>query len=213
MSLQSVIRWLLPKETGFYDFLERQAAAAHDGAIALAAFNEDGTSAESVRVRVQEIEHEGDSIVHAVEEALAKTFVTPLDREDLQTLSSELDDVLDLTNSAARACVLMGVDRPTEPMRKLMETLVACTAVLRAGVPLLRTHEYGKLLDASRALRGLEKQGDLIYREAVRALFHGEQVDARVLLREKTVLEDLEQAIDYCERVADTLANLAIKHG
>ena len=213
LSLQSIIGWLVPKETGFYEFLERQARTAHEGALALASFARDGASAEQVRERVQVCEHEGDSIVHAVEEALARTFVTPLDREDLQKLSSQLDDILDLTNAAARTCVLMGVVRPTEPMKALIEKLVVCTDVLNQGVPHLRTHEYGKLLETSRTLRTLEKEGDTVYREAVRNLFQGEQMDARVLLREKTVLDELEDAIDHCETVGDTLANMAVKNG
>ena len=183
--LQALIGWLIPRETSFFDFLEQQAATAHEGVVALAAFTRNGATAQSVRERVQAREHEGDAIVHAMEEALARTFVTPIDREDIQKLSSELDDILDLTNAAARACVLMGVEQPTEPMKLLVDKLQACTDVLSRGIPLLRAGEYGKLLGASRELRGLEKEGDAIYREAVRALFLGEQVDARVLLREE----------------------------
>src|SRR5262245_60045523 len=114
MGIQAAIRWLLPREDHFYDFLERQAKAAHEGARALAKFSTNGTTAAQARDAVQVIEHEGDKIVHEMEEALAKTFVTPIDREDLQKLSSELDTVLDLTNGAIRACVLLGVEKPTE---------------------------------------------------------------------------------------------------
>ncbi len=73
--------------------------------------NSPKATAPSRRVAVQKFEHEGDAIVHELEEALAKTFVTPIDREDLQRLSSELDTVLDLTNGAIRACTMLGVDR------------------------------------------------------------------------------------------------------
>ena len=65
----------------------------------------------------------------------------------------------------------------------------------------------------SRVLRRLEKEADVIYREAVRGLFADDKIDGRVLLREKEVLDDLEKAIDRCEYVADTLANLAVKNG
>src|SRR4051812_9554718 len=109
MGLQDLVRWFLPKEEHFYDFLERQATAAHEGARALATFDDPDASAEMVAKNVQEIEHRGDAIVHELEEALAKTFVTPIDREDIQKLSSQLDDILDFTNSAARGSVLFGV--------------------------------------------------------------------------------------------------------
>jgi uncharacterized protein len=213
MGLQGLVRWLLPKDEHFYDFLERQAVAAHDGASALAAFKAEGVSVDAVAKSVQVVEHQGDAIVHELEEALAKTFVTPIDREDLQKLSSQLDDILDLTNGAARGSVLFGVVRPTPAMVTLIDKLVACTAVLKDTLPNLRKHAYSELITASHALRQLEKEADVVYREAVRGLFSDEKVDAKMLLREKQVLEDLEKAIDRCEYVADTLANLAVKHG
>ncbi len=204
---------LLPREDHFYDYLEQQATAAHQGALALARLKEPNMTAAQVRDAVQAHEHEGDKVVHAMEDALAKTFVTPIDREDLQRLSAQLDDVLDLANGTARACVLYGVGRPTEPMVKLMELLVRTTEVLQNAMPHLRAHRYAELLEASRSLRQFEKEGDGVFREAISALFHDEGADARRVLREKEVLEDLENAIDQCESVAETLANLAVKHG
>jgi uncharacterized protein len=127
MGLQDLVRWLLPKGDHFYAFLERQAVAAHDGAVALAVFKDASFSAEAVAKSVQVIEHHGDAIVHELEEALAKTFVTPIDREDLQKLSSQLDDVLDPTNSTARGSVLFGVARPTVAMSTLIDKLVTRT--------------------------------------------------------------------------------------
>jgi uncharacterized protein Yka (UPF0111/DUF47 family) len=212
MSLQSIVRWLVPRDDYFYGFLESQAEAAHKGAVALARFK-DGASATDVRDAVQEIEHEGDKISHDMEEALAKTFVTPIDREDLHKLSTELDDILDLANGAIRAASLYGVDTPTEPMNKLMDLLVECTRVLKDAMPHLRKNAYAEITEATRTLRKLEKEGDGIYRDGVSDLFHDVAVDAKKVLREKQVLEDLENAIDACEQLGETLANLAVKHG
>jgi uncharacterized protein len=221
MGIQDVIRFFLPREDHFYDFLERQATAAHDGAKALSKFATNGTTAEQARDAVQKIEHAGDRIVHEMEEALAKTFVTPIDREDLQKLSSELDNALDLTNGAIRACVMMGVEKPTEPMKKLIDIIVRSTEKLESTIPKLRKHAYSEIVTDARELRKLEKEGDAVYREAVSSLFRDGPggayrdgaADARILIREKTVLEDLENAIDACDSIADTLANLAVKHG
>lgn len=212
MSLQSVVRWLVPREDHFYEFLESQAAAAHAGAVALSRFK-DGVPATQVRDAVLEIEHEGDKIAHQMEEALAKTFVTPIDREDLHKLSTELDDILDLANGAIRAATLYGVLAPTEPMKKLMDILVKCTDVLRTAVPHLRKNRYAEITEATRAIRLLEKEGDTVFRDGVSALFHDAAIDAKQLLREKQVLEDLENALDACEQLGETLANLAVKHG
>lgn len=213
MGLQDLIHRLLPRQDQFFELLERQAGVARQAAVALSSFSEPGRSAASVCEQVQAREHEGDSLVHDMEEALARTFVTPIDREDIHLLSSSIDDVLDLTNYAARACAMLGVERPTKAMSELMRLLVDATTVLAEGLPLLRRRAYTELRASTRRIRQIEKEGDLVHREAVAELFRAEDIEAKVLLREREVLEDLENAIDRCERVADTLANLAVKHG
>lgn len=213
MGLQDLVRWLLPKEDHFYDLLERQADVAREAAIALAAFADEGATAHGVSASVQELEHQGDAIVHEVEDALAKTFVTPIDREDIKSLSDHIDDVIDLTNYAARACILLGVERPTEPMIQLFGILVESTQALADALPKLRQHRYGELIIANRSLRALEKKGDRVYRDAVSLLFHTPDVNVRDLLRQREVLDDLESAIDRCEVVGNVLSTLAVKHG
>lgn len=211
MALQSLVRWLLPKEDHFYDYLEQQAAVGHDAVITLGRFR--SGPLQEIREEVQKLEHQGDALFRKMEEALAKTFVTPIDREDLQRLSSEIDTITDLTNAAARACAWFGVERPNEPMVKLMNKLVESTAVLKDAAPALRAHEYGKLIDAGRKLRQMEKEADTVYREAVSSLFRAEPFDCKTMFREKEVLDDLENAVDHCERVGHLLVNLAVKHG
>ncbi len=212
MALQDLVRWFLPKEDHFFRFLERQAETADKGAKALAEFKP-GKAIDEVQAAVQAFEHEGDKVVHELEEALQKTFVTPIDREDLQLLSSELDDVLDLTNSAARACALFGVKEPTDAMQQLIAHLGRCTSELATALPLLSKHDYAGLMATSRKVRQIEKEADAIFRRSLSQLFANEKIDAKELLREKEVLENLEHAIDRCERVAHTLANLSVKHG
>lgn len=202
----------MPKEERFFDLLERQGRLVHDAALALADFGEHGSVAK-VSAALQELEHQGDALVHEIEETLAKTYVTPIDREDIHALAGELDDVLDLSNQAARACELLGVAKLTEPMIALAGVLVNTTAELSATVPLLRQRRYADIMAAKRRIRVLEKEGDRLHRAAISELFRAEVIDARVLLREREVLENLENAIDRCERVAENLAFLAVKHG
>jgi uncharacterized protein len=211
MGLQDIVRFLAPKEDHFFDFLEKQADAAHRGALAMSELK-NGT-AQAATDKIQEIEHEGDGLFRGLEDALAKTFVTPIDREDLHKLSDELDDILDLTNGAARAYSLYGVKKTTEPMIALIDILIRSTEILKNAMPLLRKHQYLQLTEATRATRKLEKEADAVYRKAVSDLFRDDAIDAKVLLREKAVLEDLENAIDHCTYVASTLGLLAVKHG
>jgi predicted phosphate transport protein (TIGR00153 family) len=212
MSLQSLVRWLVPREEYFYDFLEQQTEVACRAADTLRSFRE-GDPVAAVRDRIQDLEHEGDRIFHAMESALAQTFVTPIDREDLHKLSAELDDIVDRMNGAVRAAVLLGVERPTPPMVQLTDILVSATEQLRAAVPRLRKHQYAEMRESILALRKLEKDADAVFRRAVSELFRDPAVDAKQLLREREILDDLENAVDHCDRVAGTLANLAVKHG
>jgi uncharacterized protein Yka (UPF0111/DUF47 family) len=212
MGFNSLLRFILPREDHFYAFLEQQAAAADRAAQVLLRLKQDGTQVAAIRDEVQKIEHEGDQIAHAMIEALGRTFVTPIDREDLQRLSKRLDDILDLANATARACVLFGVDRPTKPMTLLVDKLAECTGVLNRCVPLLRQRAYIQLITACREVNHYEKDGDAVFRDALSHLFHDPAVDAKTILREREILEDLEKAINRCDQVADLLTTVAVKN-
>lgn len=213
MGLQDIVRWILPREDHFYTYLENLAVASHDAATALAKWKDASAKGQAVCDAVQAVEHRADKIQAELEDALAQTFVTPLDREDLHKLGAELDDVVDLANLAARAIVLFNVEKPTPAMVKLMDVLVECTAVLKDSVPKLRQHKYGELVEAARVLRRSEKEGDKAYRDEISRLFHDDSIDAKTALKQREVLEDIEHAIDHCDHVATTLSNLAVKHG
>ncbi len=212
MGLQDMVRWLLPREDKFYGLIERQGVLLDEAAKALAELAGPAQPAE-VHEKVREIEHRADAIVYEIEEQLAAVFVTPIDREDIQLLASALDDIIDYINLTARTFVLFGVARPTPPMVAMMEVLVKMAEFLRAELPALRAHEYTRLIAAGRVIKQHEKDGDRIFRNAVSELFHDPNIDAKELLRQKEVLEDLELAIDKCETVSERLKNLAVKHG
>ena len=213
MEWPQFMRRMLPKEGRFFAMLEEQGKLAHDAATALAKFKTAGMVAEDVRAEIQDIEHRGDNIVREMETALAKTVVTPMDREDLQRLSTRLDDVIDVANVVVRECVLFGVTRPTAPMGELIDTFEQATRVLATAVVRLRNREYEALFEDVREIRKLEKDGDTIFRAAVSGLFHDDAIDAKVLVKEKQILGGLEHAIDQCDHVAGTLSNIAVKLG
>jgi uncharacterized protein len=212
MSVQSILQWFLPKEDHFYTYLERQAQITHQAAQTLGMFRA-GTAANEIRSSVERLEVQGDQTVRDMLASLARTFVTPIDREDLQRVSKKLDDILDLLDLAARACVLYGVEKPTRPMLVLIEKLEAATEAISQAMPLLRQHRYQALIKASQQVQDIEKDADTVFRDALSALFHDPAVDAKTILREKEVLEDLEKALNRCEQVAETLTNVAVKHG
>ncbi len=211
MALQDLIRWLLPREDHYYDMLEELARLAHAAANELSQFG--AKPAAQIQESVQQLEHQADDVVRRMEDALARTFVTPLDREDLHRLTGELDDIVDLTNLTARSFGLYHIEKPSAPMVEIMAKLTTATKILNDEMPRLRKHQYAELLDGGRQVRKVEKEADVIYRAAISQLFADSHPDFRELLRQKEALDHLENAVDYCDNVADLLSNLAVKHG
>jgi hypothetical protein len=213
MGIQDAVKWLLPKEDQFFRLIEQQAAVLNKEATALSRFRPGGDSAAEVARAVQEIEHEGDRLVHEVEEALAKSFVTPIDREDIKHLSSLVDDILDLMNEAARAISLYGVTEPSPAMTGMFELLCQATKLLGEMLPNLRKAAYAELVTGSHEIKKIEKEGDTLFRDAVAKLFRDESVGPKQLVRDKEILTNLEEALDACEDTAEYLAHLAVKNG
>jgi uncharacterized protein Yka (UPF0111/DUF47 family) len=209
--LNAFLRLIRPRAEHFYGFLERQAQLAHDGAKALEMITEPGADPVQVRDRIQDLEHQGDAQVHSMLDALSSTFVTPIDREDLQRLSKRIDDILDLTNATARACVTFAVEKPTPAMRLLIAKLAESTDLLNQAIPKLRTHAYPEAIRICARVSISEKDGDAVYRDALSRLFHDPSIDAKTILREREVLDDLEKAINRCEQVADLVTTVAVK--
>ncbi len=212
MSMQAVLRLLLPRADHFYDILERHVSVLDQAAKELARLKDPTVPVPSLRERIQDLEHQGDQAFQDMLEALGRTFVTPIDREDLQKLSKRIDDVIDLINATVRAFVLFGIDRPTRPMTLLIDQLAACSTALALAVPKLRQHSYPEIIKTGSQVHFFEKEGDVVFRDALSALFHDPAIDAKTILREKEVLEDLEKAINRCDQAAELLINIAVKN-
>lgn len=211
MALQDLVRIVLPKDDRFFDFLESQAKLAHEAAVELSKL--DGENIADVRKKVHAVEKKADGVAHELEDALATTFVTPIDREDIHKLSSMLDDIADRAHATASAFDMFSIKEPSEASSKLMQLLVKTSDALADLLPSLRKHDWETIRTGARKIKTFEKEGDEIYRGAIRALFADEKIDARSLIREKEVIEILEDAVDTCEDVATYLSNLAVKHG
>lgn len=212
MLLQNMINWVLPREEHFYDYLEKQALVAQQAIPVLGRFVEEGADYEAIRDEVTRIEKEGDRIVDEMLLALSKTFVTPIDREDLQRLSKKIDDVLDYVNLTGRSLVIFALQRPTQPMVKLLQTLRESCDILVEILPCLRKKQFDTLIRGCQRIHKLEKEADHTFRQELSRLFHDPAVDAKEILRAREILDHLETAVDSCDAVAETLMNVAVKH-
>ncbi len=170
---------------------------------------------ENVKERVGVItamEREGDAITHQIMAELHRTFVTPLDREDIALLAQSLDDITDFIHSAADAMFLYKIERPTDKAKELADIVVEAAIEVQKGVS-----EIQGRIDRERLLKGcveinrLENMGDGVYRAALAELFVSTK-DYANLIKWREIYEDMETAIDRCEDVANVLEGVALKY-
>ena len=203
---------LFPREEKFFILFEQSA----QNAVKVAHQLKDLVNTwENVKERVEMIttmEHDGDAITHQVMSQLYRTFVTPLDREDISLLAQTLDDITDLIHSAADAMLLYKVDRPTDKAKELADIVVEATIEVEQGVAEIHDRiDRDKLLKHSMEINRLENVGDSIYRSALAELFVNSP-DYTYLIKWREIYENIESAIDKCEDIANILEGLALKY-
>ena len=203
---------IMPREPKFFDLFEKSVANVAKAAKELADFLEDYTNVPLKVARITELEHEGDAITHQIMEQLHRTFVTPLDREDIALLTERLDDVMDFIEDAANAMLLYRIEQPTTRAREMAAILVTMTSELVVAVPLLRNHSKMKeILEHCVEINRLENEADAILRHALAELFDDTPIADVIKWRE--IYEHLETAVDRGEDVANVLEGVVLKHG
>jgi predicted phosphate transport protein (TIGR00153 family) len=208
-----MLRRLLPRETTFFDYFERHAELTIQGAREfLDLVSTPGANVVARGKRIKEIEHEADVVTHQCVEALHKTFVTPLDREDIHRLITRMDDIMDFLESAADQVALYELRDMTEEVRSLADVLVRAVEHVAAAVRGLRDlRNSADILKRCIEINRLENEGDTILRTAVARLFR-EEKDPLQIVKWKEIYEDLEDATDRCEDVANIVEGVVLEH-
>ncbi len=202
---------LFPQEETFLPQFTRAAEVMLAAARDLAALVTDFTDVELKVARIKHLEHEGDQVAHQTLALLSRTWITPIDREDIHTLVSTLDDVLDLIDAAAARLVLFKIDRPTQEMKQIVELVVQSVEAIRRAVPLLGDLKNSPaILVACVEINRLENEVDVVTRIAIGGLFENEKDPIR-LMKWKEIYEVLEETADRCEDVANVLEQIVIK--
>jgi predicted phosphate transport protein (TIGR00153 family) len=154
-------------------------------------------------------EQEGDRIAHDIHHRLNSTFVTPIDREDILELTSDLDDIIDLIDEVADYLGLYKIEAPMEQSQRMAHILLQATRQIAEAMPRLRT--FQDLSQYTVEVNRLENDGDRTSRHAIASLFDN-GIDPMIVIRWKDIYERLEEAIDACEHVANTLEGIVIKN-
>jgi uncharacterized protein Yka (UPF0111/DUF47 family) len=203
----------LPRETSFYEFFEQHAALTVEGA---EEFLQLVTTASNIDVRVKRIkenEHETDTITHRCVEALHKTFITPIERDDIHRLITRMDDIMDFIDAAAdriglyeiKAMTIDVVDMATVLVQSAKEVETACKGLRNLKNP-------RALLHSCVVINRLENEADAILRRAVARLFREER-DPIHIIKWKEIYELMETATDRCEDVANVIEGVVLENG
>jgi uncharacterized protein len=200
---------IMPREAKFFDLFVEIASNIERASTQLVELLRQYDNVPD-RVRaLKDMEHLGDQMTHDLFTRLNKTFITPIDREDIHELASRLDDVLDMIDAVASRMLIYKIDKPTEDSVRLAELIHSSAQVLVKALAVLEKHDH--IIDHCIEINRLENEGDRISRVAIARLFDGSN-DPFYVIKWKEIYEVLEGAIDKCEDVANVIEGVVVKN-
>jgi len=201
---------LIPKDEKFFAMFKEMTTTIIEGAQLLKELMDDFENPALSQKMIKDVEHKADQLTHDIIKKLNKSFVTPLDREDIYALSAALDDILDLIDASAQRVVMYNVEAPTPAAKELAFLILKSCQSIDKAVGLLG----GKLepiAEYCMEVNSLENEADRVCREAISRLFD-EEKDPIQLIKWKEIYETLERATDKCEDAANILESVVVKN-
>ncbi len=203
----------VPKELKFFDFLTLQAENLMKAAGFFKAALKDGVLDEAEVQKIHDLEHEGDTLAHEITDMLNRTFITPIDREDIYSLANSLDDVLDLINAMAGRVKLYKLDARDEYFAQFIDLIDQAAAALANAVKHMHdTKRQRRVLDHCIEVNRIENLGDSVREKAISHLFETEK-DPIMVIKWKEIYETAEGTLDNCEHVAKVIESILVKNG
>ena len=200
---------LIPKDEGFFDLFDALAERVTRSAVVLNELFTEPTRLDFFAGQIKELEHQADEITHGIMLRLDRSFVTPLDREDIHSLATTLDNVVDLMDGTARRAQMFHLADRRESAKQLTAVLVRATEAIKEAVHKVRQPQ--DVARIGREIKKIEEEGDALYSSAVGALFEGTP-DALQVIKWKELYDNIEHAIDECEDVLNVLESVSIKN-
>jgi len=201
---------LIPREEKFYNDFQALADELQRGASLLEQMLAPDRPVWDKADEIKEVEHKCDFLTHEIIQRLNRTFVTPLDREDIHALARSLDDVMDAIDASATLVRLYKLDTVRFGARELARIITACTKQVRLALEAMEKHKG--LITHAVEINRLENEADRAHQQAVGRLFEDER-DPLAVMKWKETLDFLEAATDRCEDVANVLEGVMVKHG
>jgi predicted phosphate transport protein (TIGR00153 family) len=199
----------MPRDDNFFEMFIALADNCHQGAQVLMEMFQKDDGAEKYAERIKDLEHAGDNLTHTLLTRLNQTFVTPFDREDIQALSSRIDDVLDLIDAAASRMVTYKIAHVRPGVADLARILYDTTRQVVVVVGALNKHD--SVLEKCIEINRLENEADRLSRILIARLFD-EEKDPVQIIKWKEIIEVIEAAVDKCEDVANVIETVTLKN-
>lgn len=200
-----------PKEIDFFEIFEKAATNLVKATSLLVSLLENFDNIEARAKEIYELEQDGDMLTHDIMKKLNRTFITPIDREDIHSLASSMDDILDLIWGGVDRLVVFKITSPTQEVIEIAKDLHKTTEVVQKTINELRSKNYSHVQEHCIEINRLENRIDRIFRDALGKLFDDIK-DPLLIIKWKEIYEHLEDASDRCEDVANVLESIVLKN-
>ncbi len=206
-----IVEWLVPQDRIFFDLFEDLGTACTQAAELLVAITDDYTDIKNRAHKMEQLEHRGDEISHRIFEQLNRTFITPLEPEEINRLTTALDDILDYIEGTTLMMMNYGITDTDAAMKELAQLVFLSVNEITLAVKAIRkikdpSYIEEKCIEVNR----LENLADDVTAHAIIELFKG--ADAVTIIKLKDIYQNLESATDKCEDAANVLSDIAIRH-
>jgi uncharacterized protein Yka (UPF0111/DUF47 family) len=203
--------WLIPQDKVFFDLFDRMAALVVLASYRLVDLVDDFSDVKNKVHQIEQMEHDGDRITHEIYEQLNRTFITPLEPEEISKLASALDDVLDYIDGTAQKMLNYGIDATDTHMNELAKLVQLSVVELEEAVKSIRSIKEPRLIEERCIeVNRLENLADDVLAHAINEIFRTN--DPIAIIKFKDIYEHLEIATDKCEDAANVLSDIAIRH-
>lgn len=203
---------LSPKEDKFFDMFVTYAETIHKSAVLLKDFLMDVSNPQEKYTAIKDLEHSGDHQLHKIFEELNKSFITPIDREDIHMIGRTLDDIIDEIDVTSSRIVIFNITEVRPQAIAFCDVLVKATKEVIKLMTELKTMKKSKMLpQIIKDVNHCEDEGDLIFRDAITELFNGSTADLEVI-KWKEIFEKLESSLNCCETLANIVDGVVMKN-
>jgi uncharacterized protein Yka (UPF0111/DUF47 family) len=200
---------LFSRDETFFDHFRQLAVHIGQAAALLRTLFENPANSAQLTPQIKKVETDGDAIVQLINQRIDTSFVTPLDREDIHLLAKRLDNVIDLINGTSRRVAMFRIVAPRDGGVQMADVIVRASKEILAAVGDVTKRQ--RMMEHGKMIKQLEEEGDVLYAQAVGALFERDEPAIEVL-KWKEIFDCLEEAIDECEDVSNVLESIALKN-